>query len=131
MFCRISVEELSFELLSNHSRSSVLLFVLCQGLSLGSKDKNRKKSLGYAVMVRTSSISCSQELLLRPEAGLGKEFYILLLALKEALKRGQLNATFFPLHGSSNLHTVQSIERPSELLPTLFMLSIEVVLLFI
>lgn len=107
MFCRISVEELSFELLSNHSRSSFLLFVLCQGLSLGSKDKNRKKSLGYVVMVRTSSISCSQELLLRPEAGLGKELYILLLALKEALKRGQLNATFFPLHGSSNLYTAR------------------------
>lgn len=86
MFCLISMEEFSSELLSNH-RGAPLCCLSRQGLPLESKEKNR--TARCEAMARTRSITCLQELLLRSEAGRGEEgFFILLLTLKEVLKRG-------------------------------------------
>lgn len=76
MFCRISVEEFSWELLSNHSGSPAPLFVPAKVFLLS--PKKRIEQPGCEAMARTHSITCSQDLPLRLEAGQGEEGHFLL-----------------------------------------------------
>lgn len=99
-----------------------------------SKEKNRKKSPGYEVMARTSSISCSQELTTETR-GRARERGVLyfITGLEGSIKERTIECYILssPQLLKPTPNTARSIARASELLPTLFSLSIEVVLIFI